>query len=197
MKYKNIIFDYGNVLGRFDPKFILRQFCDTEEDFPVLYEALYENWQALDEGSAEYGACIEKALSCLPQYLHTPAKAFFKDWYRYCTPMQESWELVRELKEQKISVYLLSNASVYFAEHAMEVCGILECFDGIIFSGPNQRAKPESGIYRLLFERFQLKPEECFFIDDNEENIKAAKALGMDGIVFTGDVKTVKKAIEF
>lgn len=197
MKYKNIIFDYGNVLGRFDPKFILRQFCDTEEDFPVLYEALYENWQALDEGSAEYGACIEKALSCLPQYLHTPAKAFFKDWYRYCTPMHESWELVRELKEQKISVYLLSNASVYFAEHAMEVCGILECFDGIIFSGPNQCAKPEFEIYRLLFECFQLKPEECFFIDDNEENIKAAKALGMDGIVFTGDVKAVKKAIEF
>lgn len=197
MKYKNVVFDYGNVLGRFEPKFILKQFCDTEEDFPVLYEALYENWQALDEGSAEYGACIEKALSRLPEHLHAPAVAFFKNWYRYCTPMQESWELVRELKKQKISVYLLSNASAYFSEHAMEICSILECFDGIIFSGPNQCAKPESKIYQLLFETFQLKPEECFFIDDNEENIKAAKALGMDGIVFTGDVKAVKKAIEF
>ena len=68
MKYKNVVFDYGNVLGRFDPKFILKQFCDMEEDFPVLYEALYENWQALDEGSAEYGACIEKALSRLPEH---------------------------------------------------------------------------------------------------------------------------------
>lgn len=58
-------------------------------------------------------------------------------------------------------------------------------------------AKPEPEIYQYLFNRFDLKPEDCFFIDDLEENIKTGKFLGMDGIVFTGDIEAVKNSIEF
>lgn len=197
MRYKNIVFDYGNVLGVFDPEYILRQFCDSEEDFPVLYDALYENWQGLDAGKADYVQCIETALSKLPERLHSQAKAFFKDWYLHCPPIFKTWEFVRELKEKNVPVYLLSNASVYFAEHAMEVCEVLKGFEGIFFSGPAGCAKPDGKIYQMLFERFDLKPEECFFIDDNADNIQASQALGMDGIVFTGDVEAVKKAVGF
>ena len=33
-------------------------------------------------------------------------------------------------------------------------------------------------------ERYSIKPEEAVFLDDREENIAAAKELGMQGIVF-------------
>ena len=36
-----------------------------------------------------------------------------------------------------------------------------------------------------------------FFIDDLEPNINAAKEAGMGGLVFTGDINEVKKAIGF
>ena len=42
-----------------------------------------------------------------------------------------------------------------------------------------------------------LDPKECFFIDDLEKNINAARSLGMDGIVFNGNIDDVKKAIGF
>lgn len=197
MKYKNIIFDFGNVLGTFDPNYILKQFCNVEEDYTLLYEALYENWQSLDEGSIEYENAIRIALSRIPERLHPQAITFFKDWYLHLPALSQTCDFVRELKEKNVLVYLLSNASSYFAEHALEVCPILEEFDGILFSGPVHLAKPDPEIYKLLFERFGLNPEECFFIDDNVENIRAAKALGMDGIVFTGDVEAVKQMIEF
>ncbi|WP_251391632.1 HAD family hydrolase [Mediterraneibacter agrestimuris] len=197
MKYKNIVFDYGNVLGTFNPVYILKQFCDSEEDFPMMYDALFENWQALDEGNADYKTCIQTALSKLPERVHPQAAAFYKDWYFHCQPILQTWEFVRELKKQNISVYLLSNASVYFADHALEVCEVLKEFDGIFFSGPAGCAKPDAKIYQMLFERFDLKPEECFFIDDNADNIQASQALGMDGIVFRGDVEAVKKAVGF
>ena len=58
-------------------------------------------------------------------------------------------------------------------------------------------AKPEPEIYQHLFQAYDLKPEECFFIDDLERNIKAAKAVGMDGIIFTGDIDAVKQTIGF
>lgn len=57
--------------------------------------------------------------------------------------------------------------------------------------------KPDPGIYLYLFQTYGLKPEECFFIDDLEDNIEAGRKLGMDGIVFTGDTEKVKKFIQF
>ena len=39
-------------------------------------------------------------------------------------------------------------------------------------------------IYSLLLKRYGLNADECVFIDDLKENIEAAKALGIHGIVF-------------
>ena len=41
--------------------------------------------------------------------------------------------------------------------------------------------KIEKEIYETLYEKFSLKPEECFFIDDVQKNIDGAKATGMIG----------------
>lgn len=57
------------------------------------------------------------------------------------------------------------------------------------------KAKPDPAIYRYLFETFSLDPKECFFIDDLEKNINAARSLGMDGIVFNGNIDDVKKRL--
>ena len=46
-------------------------------------------------------------------------------------------------------------------------------------------------------EYYDLKPEECFFLDDKPENIRTSLEVGMDGIVFTGDIEAVKRMIEF
>lgn len=196
MKYKNIIFDFGNVLGTFDPQWILQHFCDNEEDVSLLSDAIFTNWQALDEGRIDYRQYIGEALGKLPERLHPQADKAFAEWYRYCTPVTQTWEFARELMAQHIPVYLLSNAPSFFAEHAPEAYPILREFDGLLFSGPEVCAKPDEKIYRLLFDRFGLKPEECFFIDDNADNIAAAKKLGMDGIVFTGDVDAVRRATD-
>ena len=52
--------------------------------------------------------------------------------------------------------------------------------------------KPEPGIYRALLEDYDLKAEECVFLDDRAENIEAAKVLGIHGIV----VESYKQAVK-
>lgn len=196
MKYKNIIFDFGNVIGTFDESYILRQFCSSEEDFPLLSAAIFENWQALDEGIIDYNENIEHAVTLVPDRLKPTVRDFFANWYRCLIPIPQTWEFIRELKAENHPVYILSNASIQFAEHA-DFYDITKEFDGIIFSAAVRKAKPGSAIYHCLFDTFHLKPEECFFIDDREDNIAAGKALGMDGIVFTGDIDAVKDKIGF
>ena len=66
-----------------------------------------------------------------------------------------------------------------------------------MFSAPLKMAKPGHGIYYHLFNEFNLLPRECFFIDDTVENVIASKELGLESILFTGDIDAVKRAIEF
>ena len=194
MKYKHIVFDFGNVLGRFDEDDILSHFFYNKADFPVLKKAIFENWKALDAGAIDYEENITHAVSLVPDHLKESVRSFFQDWNKYLTPLTQTWELVRELKDKGYSLYILSNASVNFAEHASQY-DITKEFDGIVFSAVIQMLKPNPNIYQYLFDTYHLDPSECFFIDDLEENIAAARNLGMDGIVFTGNINAVKDAI--
>ena len=52
---KNVIFDFGNVLVKYDPVYIVSGFSDNQEDIQavasVLFDRLY--WDRLDEGTIE------------------------------------------------------------------------------------------------------------------------------------------------
>lgn len=196
MKYRNIIFDFGNVIGKFDGHYILRQFCSSEQDLELLFDAIFSGWDELDKGTVDYNENIENVVRRVPARLEDTVRTFFRGWPEHIIPIRETAEFIRELKERKVPIYLLSNAPTYFAEWAVRI-DTLRLFDGIVFSAPLKMAKPGPEIYQYLFRTYGLKPEECFFIDDLERNIKAANAVGMDGIIFTGDIAAVKRRIGF
>ena len=56
MKYQNIIFDFGNVLGRFDGAYITSKFCKDERMRKEFARLVMEHWEALDAGMADYEA---------------------------------------------------------------------------------------------------------------------------------------------
>ena len=196
MKYKNIIFDFGNVVGTFDGRYMLRQFFpDAIDQTSPVFRTIFRNWGDLDAGVLDYWEYARESAEMLPDESPETIDAFFRKWPEYVTIIEGTRLLIEELKRQGASVYLLSNAPTYFAEWALEHFDILKGFSGIVFSAPLKMAKPEPEIYRYLFETFRLDPSECFFIDDLERNIEAGRKLGMDGIVFTGDMDKVKEAI--
>jgi len=98
-------------------------------------------------------------------------------------------EFVKLLKDHGFGIYLCSNASMRLLACYKEVIPGIEYFDGVLFSADVKYLKPQKEIYLTLLERFGLKPEECFFIDDMQENINGAADCGMDGYCFSdGDV---------
>ena len=197
MNYKKIIFDFGNVVGSFDADYILNHYADNKEDFQILADAIFHNWPALDAGTVDYDQVAAETIAILPNRLKETARDFYDNWFQYVNPLPDTWDFIHELKAAGYSIYLLSNASTRFAEVAKQYYSILNEFDGIVFSAPLKLAKPDPAIYRYLLNTYQLKPEECFFLDDLAENIAAGQALGMNGLVFTGDIQTVKDAIGF
>ena len=196
MKYKNIVFDFGNVIGTFNGREIIRSFVTDATDVDYLCDLIYAHWTELDSGAIDYQEYRNEMLRTIPERLYDPVDLFFREWPGCAKPLPQTLAFVRELKERGIPVYLLSNAPTYFADY-MKDHEILKPFDGILFSAPIHMAKPDQEIYEYFFRKFDLNPSECFFIDDLEKNIQGAKDAGMDGIIFTGDIQAVKDAIDF
>lgn len=197
MKYKNIVFDFGNVIGKFDGRYMLRQYFPAEADYELIFSTVFRKWNELDAGTVDYWEYAKETASLLPGELAGSVDDFFRGWPEHVTLFEDTLNFIDELKECNIPVYLLSNASTYFADWVLERYAFLEKFSGIVFSAPLKMAKPDPCIYQYLFDTYRLDPKECFFLDDLEKNINAGRALGMDGLVFDGNIEKVKDAIGF
>ena len=86
MKYKNIIFDFGNVIGKFKGDYILGKFASTPEDYDILADAIFKNWVALDAGTIDYDQNAEDTIAGLPDHLKDTARDFFENWFQYVHP---------------------------------------------------------------------------------------------------------------
>ena len=85
---------------------------------------------------------------------------------------------------------------LHFLKCYKEVIPAIDCFDGILFSAEVQCLKPQKEMYGHLFDRFHLKPEECFFVDDLNLNIEGARRCGMEGYCFEdGDVGKLRTVL--
>lgn len=127
------------------------------------------------------------------------AEKCFLHWHEFCMWTVEGAEqVIRDLKAKGYGIYLCSNASVRLRTCYREYIPAVDCFDGILFSAEEKLLKPQKEIYQRLFEKFGLKPEECFFVDDQPVNIQGAAACGMKGCCHEKvDGETLRKELEF
>ncbi len=102
---------------------------------------------------------------------------------RYLNESKEMRALVRSYKEQGYRVALLSNVT---AEHAVFLSnkGFYEDFFPVLLSCEIGVDKPDPKAYQIMLAEVQVSPENCIFIDDKLANVEAAKALGIDAILF-------------
>lgn len=98
--------------------------------------------------------------------------------------IQENLEIIKELKQRKVKLYLLSNLNIDALPMAKKLFNFWNLFDGTMISGEVGYSKPEPEIFKLLFKTFGINPKEAVFIDDTEANVKAARALGLDALCF-------------
>lgn len=93
--------------------------------------------------------------------------------------------LVEELAARGRRIALLSNIPEDLACYYEERHAWLGHFEVRAFSCRIGHAKPEPGAYRWCQEALGDRPDRILFVDDREENIRAAEAAGMRGHLFT------------
>ena len=198
ISYKNILFDMGNVLVIYNPEWVIRHYTEDEELIREVKNIVFnsQEWFLLDAGLIEEEKAernwMERLSSDKAREL---AHLSFQNWHLYnMKVIPGTAEMIRALKENGKEIYLLSNASLRLLSIYKEVIPAVECFSGIFYSAAHKCVKPQDIIYERFLKEYSLKPSDCFFIDDLEENISAAKAVGISGAVMKS--RTAKETAE-
>ncbi len=193
---KNIIFDMGGVLIDYNPEKSLYGMFD-KETADILLKEIFRNplWSDKDRGIITPDEIMQKVKGVIPDSVFDKTSEMVDNFYPYMPPFERMYGFVESLKAKGYGIYLLSNASSDFHERRSGIPA-LSLFDGVIISADHKLLKPEKEIYEKLYETFDLKPEECFFIDDVQANIDGAAATGMDGhCYYHGDLDILKAAM--
>lgn len=190
---RNLIFDMGQVLMRWDPDFIASHYVDDPAEAKEFVQQLIiqPDWYLVDAGQiaeADYYAQLEKRA---PEKWRDRLLTCYREFEKYMPPIAEMHELANQAKAAGYGVYVLSNALPRFAR-VLEECPTLQCVDGKVISAIEKLAKPDPRIYRLALERFGAKGDECVFIDDLAENVAAAEQVGIHGAQFDGNVDALR-----
>lgn len=183
---KNIIFDIGNVLTDYCWNKYIHSFGFSEEICERVAAATVKSqeWSEIDRGVLSTEEVVELLVKNDPE-IEKEIRRFTSDISGLVEKVDYAIPWIVELKEKGYGVYYLSNFSEKAEHDCAQALDFIPYMDGGILSYRDKLIKPDPAIYRCLLERYGLKAQECVFLDDLKENVEAAKAQGMQGIVFT------------
>jgi HAD superfamily hydrolase (TIGR01509 family) len=92
-------------------------------------------------------------------------------------------EYIRSLRPV-YKVALLSNIGRGVMSRLFGDAELEELFDAVVLSSDVGMIKPDPNIFKFTSDKLGILPEECLMVDDVEDNIDGAKAVGMQGVVF-------------
>lgn len=185
---KNIIFDFGNVLMDYNPDKILDHYDVNDDERAILRKKIFESeeWLGVDAGKLTEDEATEIFKKKLPEHLHPQVEAIMKTWPKNVIYFPEMLDLMQDLYQKGYHLFALSNTGMRFANYLMST-DYGKYFEGEVFSAEEKLMKPDSKIYQVLLDRYNLTPSESLFIDDRPENTETAQKLGMHAFTFNID----------
>lgn len=176
-KVSALIFDIGDVLCNWT----------APENLPVAPAMLHRFrktrfWYEYDLGILSQDECYGLLAAQYGVSVSDIAEAFNKA-RDTLTPNYAVFEKIRELKQtyhNVLKIYLMSNIPMSEWNSLKEKAGFdWASFDGVFTSSQTGMCKPELRFFRHVLEKAGMKPTDVVLIDDNAENVLAARSLGI------------------
>ncbi len=191
MKFKAVIFDFGNVIININFRLIYQtfaRFTSKSESYiekQIVDNQLFRRYESGQFSDEQFREIIRQILGfpLSDQQINTAWNAVLLD-----IPA-ERIDLIKNIR-QKYPVYLLSNtnnihiqaANAYLKKtHSINSLALL--FDRLFLSYEMGMWKPDAEIYHAVLQEIKLPANEVLFLDDNFHNIEAANTLGWQTIL--------------
>jgi glucose-1-phosphatase len=193
VKIEALLFDLGKVLINFSFEPVVKTLHESCSISRAEFEAIlwdkvlvrrYERGEISTREFYDY-LCQKASLNMtLPQFRATWSSVFMPE------PLI-SEELLTNLKH-RYPLILISNTNEVHVDFIREKYRVFDYFDHLIFSHEVGSLKPDPKIFEHAIALSKRPAGALFFTDDREENIVAAKALGIHAYQFVSEVRLVE-----
>ena len=200
MKYRNYIFDQGNVVLDISPQLSLDAFTPLlDEKVEGAITAADLLGGAVGELVGQYQVGRISTARFIDQLMPQMKSGVTREqvltaWNALIQDVPEvRREALLKLRASGARVYMLSNTNDAHMARIYEKCfgghraGMLRYFDDLFLSNEMGMAKPSEEIFREVIRRTGLNPKETIFVDDIQKNLDTAAALGFDTMLSTGN----------
>lgn len=197
---KTIIFDIGGVLLNIHPKKTFKfwenitglSLNKLQESIPWDLHCQYETGKFDD---FQFYSAVNKLF---PKDNKISVEDFWYGWKLLLGNETPAVDLLESFYKT-IPIWLLSNTNpwhVGFLQSSNEY-RFHQFIKGAIYSYEVGYRKPDKAVYTLTLERIGVSVPEVLFIDDNEDNVTAAKTLGMNAVIYEGVEKLIESLEKF
>lgn len=187
---KNIIFDFGGVLIDWNPHNLYDgYFGDKDKAQWFIDNVCTSEWNSQMDKGKPFGVGVAELVAKFPEW-EKEIRVYQSRWHEMVTKEVPGMvQLLTDLKQSGYPIYGLTNWSDETMQDEFKRWGIFRLVDDMVVSGREKILKPDPALYNCLLTRFNLKPEECVFIDDNQKNVDAAERMGIHALHFEGAEK--------
>lgn len=183
-----VLFDIGRVLLDWDPRYYYARHFPGDADALERFvtQVVGTDWIRSVDAGKPIDVAIEERSREFPEHAHLVRewKAGWPEMLR--GEIAGTVAILDELRSRGRRVAALSNFSAESWPWATARFPFLGRFEGVVISGEVGVAKPDPAIYRIAIERLALEPERTLFVDDMPVNVEAARACGIEAVVFEG-----------
>lgn len=181
-----VVWDLGNVLLRWEPRYAVAAGVGEAEADRFLREFDFHDWNHRCDAGRPWAEALSWLERTHPEW--APHGRSYVDHFAASLTgeIPGSVAVLRELRAAAVPQCGLTNWSAeLFHAHAPRRYDFLALLDHVVVSGDEGVAKPDPRIYLLAAQRTGLPPSSLVFVDDRADNVAAAVEVGMAGIVFT------------
>jgi putative hydrolase of the HAD superfamily len=153
-------------------------------------ESVTHDWHRLEVGDLTLKEWFERVQARAPEVLGTEIDMGAYLQFMVDMPIGVNWPIVhkaRALKAGGMPIALLTNNVAEWGDNWRSTIPVDELFEIVVDSSAVRLRKPDPAIYVLTCERIGVAPEAAVFLDDNHDNIAAARSLGMETVTVDED----------
>jgi putative hydrolase of the HAD superfamily len=193
--YKNILFDLGNVFITVKPE---RALAKLSEYMPLqTAEISKKEPESFLKEICDDQALFETGKITMPQFfsklkenfdLKMSVEQFEGVWCSMFSRKKDVIQFATELS-RKYKIFILSNTNETHINHLIDALPIFDFVSGTAFSHEIGFLKPQHDFYFKALKKLNINAEESIFIDDLEDNVKAAAEAGITSFKFENLVK--------
>ncbi len=173
---KQVLFDIGNVLLRFDhtpaiekiQRYARKNLEDVREDIMAVNRE-YES------GGIDRATFLQRAFEIIQ--FEGEDQDFVTAWQEIFTENLAMTALAHQVSRH-YPVYILSNTSDIHVDYFTREYEVFKLFKQSIYSHEAGAMKPADHIYEVAIRELGIEPSETFYIDDLPANIEAGRKFG-------------------